>query len=94
MKFYNEHIQSRLLKDYKSFHEANLDKAEDQRVYSYERANSSNEGIRQLGFSRNGLSSLDLFRELITHIGMDIQISNKNTKIEFQWKFITILIVL
>lgn len=69
---YNEHIQSRLLKDYKSFHEANSSKAEDQQVYSYERANSFNKKIRQLGLSKNGLSSLDLFRQLITHIGMDL----------------------
>lgn len=66
---YNEHIQSRLMKDYKSFQEACLDGSENKPMYSYERANSLNKNIRQLGFSKNGFNSLDLFRQLITHIG-------------------------
>ncbi|XP_055324262.1 WASH complex subunit 4 isoform X2 [Sitodiplosis mosellana] len=66
---YNEHIQSRLMKDLKLLREANSEKSEDQQMYSYERANSLNRYIRQLGVSKNGLSSLDLFRQLITHIG-------------------------
>lgn len=66
---HNEHIQSRLMKDLKLFREANSDKSEDKQMYSYERANSLNKGIRQLGISKNGHSSLDLFRQLITHIG-------------------------
>lgn len=69
---YNEHIQSRLMKEFKSFQEANLDRSENQQMYSYERANSLNKGIRQLGISKNGHSSLDLFRQLITHIGMKL----------------------
>lgn len=57
------------MKDLKSLREANSEKSEDQQMYRYERANSLNRYIRQLGVSKNGLSSLDLFRQLITHIG-------------------------
>lgn len=57
------------MKDLKSFREANHEKSEDQQIYNYDRANSLNKGIRQLGVSKNGQSSLDLFRQLITHIG-------------------------
>lgn len=59
------------MKDLKSFRDAYLDrKSEDQPIYSYERASNLNRYIRQLGVSsKNGLNSLDLFRELITHIG-------------------------
>lgn len=57
------------MKDLKSFRDANAEKPEDQQMYSYDRANSLNKGIRQLGSSKNGQSSLDLFRQLITHIG-------------------------
>lgn len=57
------------MKDLKMFREANSEKSEDQQIYSYERANSFNKGIRKLGISKNGHSSLDLFRLLITHIG-------------------------
>lgn len=60
------------MKDLKSFREANSNKSEDQQMYSYERANSLNKGIRQLGSSKNGQSSVDLFRQLITHIGKNI----------------------
>lgn len=71
---HNEHIQSRLIKDLKLFREANAEKSEDQQIYSYERANSLNRSIRQLGVSKNGHSSLDLFRQLITHIGKELSI--------------------
>lgn len=67
---YNEHIQSRLLKDLKSFREANLEKPEEHQMYSYEKANGFKKGIRRLGLSDTGQSSLDLFRQLITHIGI------------------------
>lgn len=66
---YNEHIQSRLMKDLKSFRDTNLDKSEEHHLYSYEKANGFNKGIRRLGLSETGQSSLDLFRQLITHIG-------------------------
>lgn len=66
---YNEQIQSRLMKDLKWFHDENAEKPEEQHIYSFERANSFNKGIRRLGMSENGQSLLDLFRQLITHIG-------------------------
>lgn len=58
------------MKELKSFHESIADNSENQQVYGYDRANSLNKGIRQLGLSKNGLSPLDLFRQLITQIGM------------------------
>lgn len=67
---YDEHIQSRLMKDLKAFRDINLDKTSEHQMYSYEKANSFNRGIRQLGLSESGQSPLDLFRQLITHIGM------------------------
>lgn len=72
---YNEHIQSRLMKDLKSFREANLEKPEEQHIYGYDKASSFNKGIRQLGVSENGQTSLDLFRQLITHIGENVNFS-------------------
>lgn len=57
------------MKDLKKFRETNSNQSEDQHIYCYERANSFNKEIRQLGISKNGYSSLDLFRHLITHIG-------------------------
>lgn len=66
---YNEQIQSRLMKDLKSFRESNVEKPEEQHIYSYEKASNFNKSIRQLGVSKNGQTSLDLFREMITQIG-------------------------
>lgn len=66
---YNENIQSRLMKELKSFREMNVEKPEEEQMYYYERAVGFNKAIRQLGVSKNGQSSLDLFRQLITHIG-------------------------
>lgn len=66
---YDEHIQSRLMKDLKAFRDDNADKNSEHQMYSYERANNFNRSIRQLGVSETGQSPLDLFRQLITHIG-------------------------
>lgn len=70
---YNEQIQSRLMKDLKWFRESNVEKPEEHQIYSYERASSFNKGIRRLGISENGQSLLDLFRQLITHIGESLR---------------------
>lgn len=63
----DEHIKSRLMKDLKYFREIR-DKNNVQ-MYSYERADAFNTGIRKLGMSPSGQSYLDLFRQLISHIG-------------------------
>lgn len=77
---YNEQIKSRLLKDIKIFKQA-LSQPEvssvissQQSAYSYaaslfDRANKFKKGIRNLGVTPDGLSHLDQFRVLITHIG-------------------------
>ena len=65
----DENIQSRLMKDLKVFRDSNLDKTTEHQIYCYEQANNFNKGIRKLGLSANGQSPLDLFRQLITHIG-------------------------
>lgn len=61
------------MKDLKWFRESNVETPEEHQIYSYERANSFNKGIRRLGISENGQSLLDLFRTLITHIGEPIR---------------------
>lgn len=64
---YDEHIKSRLLKDLKFFTEHKL---ELNQMYPYERAEKFNFAIKKLGLNANGLSYLDLFRKLITQIGI------------------------
>ena len=61
----DENIKSRLIKDIRYFRENHWGK--DQR-YPFDRADKFNKGIRKLGVE-NGLSFLDKFRMLITHIG-------------------------
>ena len=63
---YDEQIKSRLAKDLKHYRE-NLEI--NKQVYSYDRANSFNKSIKNLGLSENNESFLDLFRQLISHIG-------------------------
>lgn len=63
---YDEHIKSRLLKDLRYFCD---NKVELDQMYPYERAEKFNQSIRKLGLTENGLSYLDLFRRLISHIG-------------------------
>lgn len=57
------------MKDLKSFRESNMEKPEENQMYNYEKASSFNKGIRKLGLSESGQSSLDMFRQLITQIG-------------------------
>lgn len=63
---FDEHIKSRLMKDLKYFRE-NRDR--NNQMYVFERADAFNKGIRKLGLSPTGQSYLDLFRQLISHIG-------------------------
>lgn len=63
---FDEHIKSRLIKDIRYFREA---KTALEQKYPFERGDKYNRGIRKLGLTDNGLSYLDKFRELITHIG-------------------------
>ncbi|XP_042890150.1 WASH complex subunit 4-like [Penaeus japonicus] len=62
---YDEHIKSRLLKDLQHWREVKAS----QEYFPFERAEKFNRGIRKLGLSQEGLSYLDQFRGLITHIG-------------------------
>ncbi|CAD5123366.1 DgyrCDS11723 [Dimorphilus gyrociliatus] len=63
---YDEHIKSRLIKDWRYFKENHLN---NDQTYPFERAEKFNKGIRKLGLSKDGLSYLDQFRLLITQIG-------------------------
>ena len=63
---YDDHIFSRLVKDARYFKEH---KEELEQCYPYEKADKFNRGIRKLGLTPDGLSFLDQFRILITHIG-------------------------
>lgn len=63
---FDEHIKSRLIKDLKYYRE-NFEKSN--QIYSYDRANAFCRDIKKLGITDNGQSYLDLFRELISHIG-------------------------
>lgn len=63
---YDEQVKSRLIKDCKYFAEHRNELNE---MYPYERAEKFNYGIKKLGLNEEGLSYLDLFRTLITHIG-------------------------
>lgn len=63
---YDEQIKSRLIKDMRHFRESGT---ETEQMYSYKRAEKFNKGIRNLGLNEDGLSYLDLFRILISHIG-------------------------
>nr|KAG5706407.1 hypothetical protein BaRGS_033168 [Batillaria attramentaria] len=63
---YDEHIKSRLIKDWKFFKENHM---QTDQKYPYERADKFNKGIRKLGLTPDGESYLDQFRTLITQIG-------------------------
>ncbi|KAB7497191.1 WASH complex subunit 7 [Armadillidium nasatum] len=62
---YDEHIKSRLIKDLQCWKQIK----EEEKFYPYERAKKLHKGIRKLGISSDGLSYLDHFRKLVTHIG-------------------------
>lgn len=47
-------------------------KNEIDQMYPYERAKKFNQSIRKLGITDEGLSYLDLFRRLISHIGKSL----------------------
>ncbi|CAH1784090.1 unnamed protein product, partial [Owenia fusiformis] len=63
---YDEHIKSRLIKDWKFFKE-NHQKTDQK--YPFERAHKFNTGIRKLGLTPDGQSYLDQFRQLISQMG-------------------------
>jgi WASH complex subunit 7 len=63
---YDEHIKSKLIKDWRFFREVH--QQTDQK-YPFERAEKFNRGIRKLGLTPDGLSYLDQFRILISQIG-------------------------
>ncbi|XP_055882277.1 WASH complex subunit 4-like isoform X2 [Biomphalaria glabrata] len=63
---YDEHIKSRLIKDWKFFKENHL---ETDQKYPFERGDKFNKGIRKLGLTPDGDSYLDQFRILVTQIG-------------------------
>ncbi|KAG0719759.1 WASH complex subunit 4 [Chionoecetes opilio] len=62
---YDEQIKSRLLKDRQLWREAKTS----QEHFPYESAEKFNRSIRKLGVTPEGLSYLDQFRGLISHIG-------------------------
>ncbi|KAL5013534.1 hypothetical protein ScPMuIL_007804 [Solemya velum] len=63
---YDEHIKSRLIKDWKFFKENHM---QSDQKYPFERADKFNKGIRKLGLTPDGESYLDQFRLLISQIG-------------------------
>ncbi|XP_059151833.1 WASH complex subunit 4-like isoform X4 [Physella acuta] len=63
---YDEHIKSRLIKDWKFFRENHM---ETDQMYPFERGDKFNKGIRKLGLTPDGDSYLDQFRILVTQIG-------------------------
>ncbi|XP_052261533.1 WASH complex subunit 4-like isoform X2 [Dreissena polymorpha] len=63
---YDEHIKSKLIKDWKFFKENHM---QTDQKYPYDRAEKFNKGIRKLGLTPDGESYLDQFRTLITQIG-------------------------
>ncbi|CAH2991365.1 unnamed protein product [Chilo suppressalis] len=63
---YDEHIKSRLIKDLRNFKDATSNGGN---MYPYKYADKFNKGIRVLGTADDGLSYLDLFRDLISQIG-------------------------
>ncbi|KAK6175799.1 hypothetical protein SNE40_014188 [Patella caerulea] len=68
---YDDHIKSRLIKDWKYFRENHM---QTDQKYPFERADKFNKGIRKLGLTPDGDSYLDRFRTLITQIGIYAQI--------------------
>ncbi|ESO99519.1 hypothetical protein LOTGIDRAFT_113446 [Lottia gigantea] len=63
---YDDHIKSRLIKDWKFFRENHM---QTDQKYPFERADKFNKGIRKLGMTPDGESYLDQFRTLISQIG-------------------------
>ena len=67
---FDDHIKSRLLKDLRYFRE---NKEALNGKYPFDRAEKFHRGIRKLGLTPDGLSFLDQFRLLITHVGVFLQ---------------------
>ncbi|ELU08313.1 hypothetical protein CAPTEDRAFT_221991 [Capitella teleta] len=63
---YDEHIKSRLIKDWRFFKENHL---QTDQKYPFDRADKFNRGIRKLGLTPDGSTYLDQFRLLIGQIG-------------------------
>ncbi|CAG0882697.1 unnamed protein product [Darwinula stevensoni] len=63
---FDDHIKSRLLKDLRYFRDS---KEALNGKYPFDRAEKFHRGIRKLGLTPDGLSFLDQFRLLITHVG-------------------------
>ncbi|XP_033225623.1 WASH complex subunit 4 isoform X2 [Belonocnema kinseyi] len=63
---FDEHIKSRLMRDIRFI---KSQRESGGSPYTYERAEKFQKGIRKLGMTADGLSYLDQFRQLITHIG-------------------------
>ncbi|CAL1261517.1 unnamed protein product [Larinioides sclopetarius] len=63
---YDEHIKSRLIKDFRYFKE---NKVQNGQKYPFDRAEKFHRGIRKLGLTNDGQSYLDQFRLLISQIG-------------------------
>lgn len=63
---FDEHIKSRLMRDIRFI---KTQRENGTTPYTYERAEKFQKGIRKLGMTPDGLSYLDQFRQLITHIG-------------------------
>ncbi|XP_064540775.1 WASH complex subunit 4 [Drosophila montana] len=65
---HDEHIKSRLLKEYR-YHAEQKHQNRPYQSYPYERAESFIKKIRKLGVSSNGETYMDLFRKVITQVG-------------------------
>ncbi|XP_056000960.1 WASH complex subunit 4-like isoform X5 [Ostrea edulis] len=63
---YDEHIKSKLIKDWKFFRENHM---QTDQKYPVERADKFNKNIKNLGLTPDGESYLDQFRTLISQIG-------------------------
>ncbi|XP_061187838.1 WASH complex subunit 4-like isoform X2 [Saccostrea echinata] len=63
---YDEHIKSKLIKDWKFFKENHM---QTDQKYPVERADKFNKNIKNLGLTPDGESYLDQFRTLISQIG-------------------------
>ncbi|XP_073949461.1 strumpellin and WASH-interacting protein isoform X2 [Choristoneura fumiferana] len=63
---YDEHIKSRLIKDFRNFKEVADTNGN---MYPYKSAEKFNKSIKVLGLAEDGQSYLDLFRDLISQIG-------------------------
>ena len=68
---YDQQINSRLMKEFRYIWECKKRDTSStaQFVYNYERADDFNKEIRKLGSGSDGLTYMDMFRQLITQVG-------------------------